>query len=153
MELEHCREGSIVGHTLPMTIPDLGQKLDPARCPDMSPQMGAIVGFLFDRAYTPPALAELTVTPDGHLVGRPQVEGDIGHTTEMGCEADMRAGRRTHPWLTLSDGLTSAQCSRSLGGRRLGCLYGLSARCLLEAKPGEETLHQFASCRTYFPPW
>lgn len=120
----------------------------------MSLQMGAIVGYLFERAYTTPALAELTVMPDGHIVGRPQVAGEIGHTIYMGCETDLPAGRRTHhPWLTLSDGLTSEQSSRWLGGRRLGCLYGLSARRLLEAKPGEETLHQFASCGTYFPPW
>lgn len=48
-----------------MAIHDLGHKLDPARYPNMSPQMGAILGYLFERVYTTPALAELTVTPDG----------------------------------------------------------------------------------------
>ncbi|QVL48254.1 MAG: hypothetical protein KFB96_21945 [Thiocapsa sp.] len=60
----------------------------------MSLQMGAIVGYLFERVYTTPALAELTVTPDGHLVGRPQVAGEIGHTIYMGCETDLRANLR-----------------------------------------------------------
>ena len=78
----------------PMTNPDLGHKLDPGRCPGISPQMRAIVGYLFERVYATPALAELTVTTDGHLVGRPQVAGEIGHTIYMGCETDLRANLR-----------------------------------------------------------
>ena len=95
-----------------MAIHDLGHKLDPARYPNMSPQMGAILGYLFERVYTTPALAELTVTPDGHLLGRPQVEGDIGHTIYMGSETDLRANLRRlgiaagldqDEWATLGD--------------------------------------------------
>ena len=56
--------------------------------------MRAIVGYLFERVYATPALAELTVTTDGHLVGRPQVAGEIGHTIYMGCETDLRANLR-----------------------------------------------------------
>lgn len=77
-----------------MMMPDLGQLLDPARFPNMSPQMGAILGYLFERAYTTPALAELSVTPDGHLVGRTQVSGDNGHTLYLGRETDLRANLR-----------------------------------------------------------
>jgi hypothetical protein len=70
------------------------------------PADGAIVGYLFGRAYTTPALAELTVTPDGHLVGRPRVEGDIGHTIYMGCETDLRANLRR---LGIAAGLDQAE--------------------------------------------
>ncbi|QVL48821.1 MAG: hypothetical protein KFB96_25325 [Thiocapsa sp.] len=72
----------------------------------MPPQMVAIVGYLFERVYTTPALAELTVTPDGHLVGRPQVAGEIGHTIYMGCETDLRANLRR---LGIAAGLDQAE--------------------------------------------
>ncbi len=62
-----------------MTIHDLGHKLDPARYPNMSPQMVAIVGYLFERAYTTPALAELTVTPDGHLYCKTLMDTNLEH--------------------------------------------------------------------------
>jgi hypothetical protein len=58
-----CREDSIVGRTPPMTIPDLGQKLDPARVPAMSAQMGAILGYQVECAYTTAAVPEVTVDP------------------------------------------------------------------------------------------
>lgn len=74
-----------------MTMPDLGQLLDPARFPNIYPQIGAILGYLFERANTTPALAELSVTPDGHLVGKTQVTGDNGHILYMGRETDLRA--------------------------------------------------------------
>ncbi|CRI66922.1 hypothetical protein THIOKS13300010 [Thiocapsa sp. KS1] len=68
--------------------------------------MGAILEHLSERKYTTPALAELTVTPDGHLVGRPQVAGEIGHTIYMGCETDLRANLRR---LGIAAGLDQAE--------------------------------------------
>jgi hypothetical protein len=44
--------------------------LNPARFPNMSPQIAPILGSLFGRAYTTPALVELVVTPDGRVLGR-----------------------------------------------------------------------------------
>ena len=48
-----------------MTATRLCDKLDPARFPNMSLQMAAILGFVLERDYTTPALAELVVTPTG----------------------------------------------------------------------------------------
>lgn len=52
--------------------------------------MGAMSGFLFARAYTAPALAELVVTPD--VLGR--VEGDSGPLAYFAAAADLRANPR-----------------------------------------------------------
>lgn len=70
----------------------LHAKLDPARFPNMSSQMAAIVGLLLDRPYTEPALAELFVTPDGAVLGR--LEGDPGRQVFISAAADLRANMR-----------------------------------------------------------
>jgi hypothetical protein len=75
-----------------MTPSTLAERLDPARFPNMSPQMAAMLGFLVGRAYTAPALAELVVTPDGHVLGRP--EGDSGPLVYLAAAADLRANLR-----------------------------------------------------------
>ncbi|MCU0834315.1 MAG: hypothetical protein MUC77_07750 [Chromatiaceae bacterium] len=51
-----------------------------------------MLGFLFGRAYTTPALADLVVTSDGHVLGRP--EGDSGPLTYLAAAADLRANLR-----------------------------------------------------------
>jgi hypothetical protein len=73
-------------------VEGLQQILNPARFPNMSPQMAAMLGFLLGRAYTTPALAELVVTPDGHVLGR--AEGDSGPLVYLAAEADLRANLR-----------------------------------------------------------
>lgn len=83
-----------------MTPSTLAERLDPARFPNISPQMAAMLGFLFARAYTAPALAELVVTPDGHVLGR--VEGDSGPLAYLAAAADLRANLRR---LTMAAGL------------------------------------------------
>jgi len=70
----------------------LHQKLHPARFPNMSLQMAAILGFVLERDYTTPALAELVVTPDGHVLARPA--GEVGPMAYLAAEADLRANLR-----------------------------------------------------------
>jgi hypothetical protein len=60
----------------------------------MTPQMGAILGYVLERTYTMPALVELAVTPDDRLIGRSGVEGALGQTVHMGSASDLRANLR-----------------------------------------------------------
>jgi hypothetical protein len=48
--------------------PTLADKLNPARFPGMSPMMAAIVGYVLERSFTRPAIAELTVSEQENLV-------------------------------------------------------------------------------------
>ena len=75
------------------TTPDLAQRLDPRRFPNMSPQMQAIVGYLFETVLTDPALAEVTLTADGRGVLAVPVaaDGTRGPTTFLAATADLRA--------------------------------------------------------------
>ena len=52
--------------------------------------MAAILGFVLERQFTTPALADVQVTPDGHVLGWPSEEG-VGHSMHLGVEADLRA--------------------------------------------------------------
>jgi hypothetical protein len=64
----------------------LQRKLDPALFRNMSLQMAAILGFLFERDYTTPALAELVVPPDGHVLARPEggsAPADLASAVEL----------------------------------------------------------------------
>jgi hypothetical protein len=61
--------------------PSLHAKLNPERFPNMSPQMAAIMGYLLDREYTTPALAEINVTADVAVLAR--VDGEA-HSTFLG---------------------------------------------------------------------
>jgi hypothetical protein len=72
----------------------------------MTPQMGAILGYVLERPYTTPELVELTVTPDGHLIGRPDVEGELGRTVHIGSPSDLRANLRR---LGIAAGLHAAE--------------------------------------------
>jgi hypothetical protein len=65
------------------------RNLDPARVPNMSLQIAVILGVVLDRAYTTPALAELLVTPDGHVLARP--EGEPGPPAYVAAVANLRA--------------------------------------------------------------
>ena len=67
---------------------DLSDKLDPARFPNMSLQMAAILGFLFEREYTTPALAQIVVTTDGHVLGRPEGGSESAYFASV---VDLRA--------------------------------------------------------------
>ncbi|WP_245731955.1 hypothetical protein [Thiocapsa roseopersicina] len=89
----------------------------------MTPQMGAILGYILEHTYTTPALVELTVTPDGHLVGRSGGEGGLGQTVHMGSESDLRANLRR---LGIAAGLDEAEWSafEERVRVRLGILLG-----------------------------
>lgn len=69
---------------------DIYAKLDPQRFPNMSLPMAAILGFVLERKFTTPALADVQVTPDGHVLGWPEEEG-VGYSMHLGVEADLRA--------------------------------------------------------------
>jgi hypothetical protein len=89
----------------------------------MTPQMGAVLGYVLERTYTTPKLVELTVTPDGHLIGRSGVEGELGRTVHMGSASDLRANLRR---LGIAAGLEAAEWT-ALGERvrvRLGIHLG-----------------------------
>ena len=69
----------------------LYRKLDPARFPNMSLQMAAILGFVLDREFTTPTLDDIQVSPDGHVLAWPTTTQDIGHSMHLGAAADLRA--------------------------------------------------------------
>lgn len=70
---------------------DLYGKLAPQRFPNMSLQMAAILGFVLEREYTTPALADVQVTPDGHVLVWPAEQDGVGHSMHLGAAADLRA--------------------------------------------------------------
>jgi hypothetical protein len=65
------------------------QKLHPARFTNMSGKMAAIVACILDQKWTAPAIAELTVTSDGHLLARNL--WDCGFNNYLGRLADLEA--------------------------------------------------------------
>lgn len=78
-----------------MSDTSLHRKLNPNRYPNMTPTMGAIMGFLLEREYTTPALADLAVTADGSVIGWPaDAAGGLGHSLHIGHIADFRANLR-----------------------------------------------------------
>jgi hypothetical protein len=57
----------------------------------MSLPTAAILGFVLERQFTTPVLADVQVTPDGHVLGWPTEEEGIGHSMHLGVDADLRA--------------------------------------------------------------
>lgn len=98
----------------------LHQKLAPARFPNMSPQMAAILGYVLEREFTTPTLAEIVVTPDGHVLARP--EGAPGPLAYIGVEAELRANLSR---LAMAAGLDTAEWAefRALVQDRLGVVF------------------------------
>ena len=74
-----------------MTDGPLHVKLNPHLFPNMSPPMAAILGFVLEREYTTPTLADVQVTPDGHVLGWPAEQEGVGHSMHLGAAADLRA--------------------------------------------------------------
>ena len=71
---------------------DLDRQLNPTRFPEMSPLMGAIVGYLLGKAFTVPRIAELTVSPDGGVIVVPvDADGRRQHPVFIGTVAELRA--------------------------------------------------------------
>jgi hypothetical protein len=60
----------------------LAEKLHPSRFTAMSGRMAAIVAHLVGCQWTSPAIAELAVTSDGHVLARHL--GDCGHNDYIG---------------------------------------------------------------------
>ena len=63
-------------------VDEVAQKLHPARFPNMSPRMAAIVGYLMGKEYTTPTISGLCVTSDGYCLA--QHAGDIGFNDFIG---------------------------------------------------------------------
>ena len=61
----------------------LVQKLHPTRFSEMSPLMGAIVGYVLGESFTEPTIAELTVSEHEDLVYIRQ-EGAVGFGRRLG---------------------------------------------------------------------
>lgn len=73
----------------------------------MSLELAAILGFILERQYTTPELADLQITLDGHVLIWPVAEGDdVGHAQHLGVEADLRANLRR---LAMAAGLDEAE--------------------------------------------
>jgi len=53
--------------------------------------MAAILGFVLERQFTTPALADVQVSPDGHVLCWPSEEESVGHSMHFGVAADLRA--------------------------------------------------------------
>ena len=86
----------------------LHQKLSPTRFEHMSLQMAAILGYVLERQFTTPALAEIVVTPDGHVLARP--EGEPGPLAHIAAEADLRVNLSR---LAMAAGLDARQSGQS----------------------------------------
>jgi hypothetical protein len=85
----------------------LHTKPDPARFPNMSEQMAAIVGFVLEEVFTEPAIAELSVTADGGVLAVPvTADGARGKATFIGAAADLQANLAR---LGMAAGLDAAQ--------------------------------------------
>jgi hypothetical protein len=82
----------------------LTQKLHPTRFTAMSGKMAAIVAYILDQKWTAPAIAELTVTSDGHLLARNL--WDCGFNNYLGRLADLEANWER---LLKAAGLTSEE--------------------------------------------
>jgi hypothetical protein len=65
----------------------LAEKLRPDRFSAMSGKMAAIVGYILDERFAEPAISELVVTNDGHVLA--QNEDEVGANTLVGSEADL----------------------------------------------------------------
>jgi hypothetical protein len=101
----------------------LHRKRGPQRLPNMSLPMAAILGFVLDRQFTTPALADVQVTPDGHGLGWPSAEEGVGHSMHLGVEADLRANLRR---LAMAAGLDQEEWARfeAMVRSRLGMELG-----------------------------
>ena len=65
----------------------LVRKLHPARFPDMSGLMAAIVGCILDRQFTEPTIAGLFLTSDGYVLGWHY--DDVGCNDFIGARSDL----------------------------------------------------------------
>jgi len=61
------------------------RKLDPRHFPNMSLPMAAILGLVLERQFTTPALADVQMTPHGHVLGRPSEEEGVGPQVSVGA--------------------------------------------------------------------
>jgi hypothetical protein len=68
-------------------VQDLVKKLNPRRFTEMSPKMGAIVGYILSEKFTDPELTEMAITADGVVMG--QRENDIGMNDILGSAVDL----------------------------------------------------------------
>ena len=65
----------------------LAEKLHPTRFTAMSGKMAAIVACILGCTWTSPAIAELVVTSDGHVLARD--EGDCGCNAYIGTVTNL----------------------------------------------------------------
>jgi hypothetical protein len=83
-----------VRYATSMSSHRLCDKLDPARFPNMSVQLAAVLGFVMEREYTTPSLADIKVTPDGHVLAWPSEGDGIGHSVHLGPATGLRVNLR-----------------------------------------------------------
>ncbi len=75
-----------------MTIKDLVQKVSPGSI-KMAPVFGAIVQYILGESqWVKPRLVSLAVTSDGFLIGRPEINGALGHEILLGDRRELERG-------------------------------------------------------------
>ena len=84
----------------------LAEKLHPSRFPRMSRVMAAIVGFIVEKDFTEPAIAEIIVSSTGVVMVR--TDGELSSNHIIGAYADLLqnwvalltvAGLSTQEWI------------------------------------------------------
>jgi len=80
------------------------QKLHPTRFTGMSDKMTAIVAHILDQTWTNPAIAQMVITSDGHLLARH--EGDCGFNNYIGRALDLEGNWKR---LLSAAGLTAVE--------------------------------------------
>lgn len=65
----------------------LVHKLDPARFPNMSGRMAAIVGYILDEPFSEPRIIDMNVTSDGFVLAVNQ--GDVSANEMLGERSDL----------------------------------------------------------------
>ncbi len=68
---------------------ELRRKLNPARFPNMSGKMVALVGCILGQQFTDPSIAEITVSSDGFMLARNS--NDIGFNEFIGAASDFES--------------------------------------------------------------
>lgn len=78
--------------------------------------MAAILGYVLERQFTEPALAELLVTPDGHVLARPA--GASGPPAYLAAVADLRANPSALAYADSRIAAAPLRAAQSLPARR-----------------------------------
>ena len=92
------------------TLEDLRRKLHPARFPNMSGRMAAIVGNILGGVWASPAIRRLHVTSDGFVLA--ENVGEVGANHFIGALSELGSN-----WTRLLDAARLTEAERNLADR------------------------------------